>query len=281
METKDRAQLVQLRQLEFPVQSIHYVGYAEHPPGWSADRDSDYDVMYFVRSGQMSVTVEGVTVRCGTNSLFCRGRSEKVQIRNASSTEAFALYSVLFRFREDVTFQSLELPRQVQDRTGTVLPLVRQLHVTFLEQGAAYSVKIFSEFAGLLQLILRGSANTETGIPADKKIRASMQFIRQYYDRPLTVEELSRTAGYSPSHFRRVFSQCCGMSPQTFILHTRLEGAKRLLLEDSKSVGEIAQMLHFCNASYFCRLFREKTGLTPHQFRQQARYSDIEAMLEP
>jgi YesN/AraC family two-component response regulator len=46
-----------------------------------------------------------------------------------------------------------------------------------------------------------------------------------------------------------------------------MEEAKRLLLSTDYSINEIAQRVGYDNFSYFSHVFRDKTGMTPNEYR--------------
>jgi AraC-like DNA-binding protein len=62
-----------------------------------------------------------------------------------------------------------------------------------------------------------------------------------------------------------------GVFPQAFVHRMKLEEAKRRLAESDARVSEIGFQLGFADANYFARLFKEKIGLTPQQYRQKYR----------
>ena len=60
-----------------------------------------------------------------------------------------------------------------------------------------------------------------------------------------------------------------GLSAKQLQLDTQLTEAKRLLLYTSLTINEIAYRLGFEDSSYFTRIFREKTSLTPSAFQEK------------
>lgn len=88
-----------------------------------------------------------------------------------------------------------------------------------------------------------------------------------------SVEELARTAGYSPSHFSRVFLKVTGVRPQDYIINARIERARQLLAESDLTIGMIADALGFQDIFFFSRQFRQRTGRTPTEFRRGRRAS--------
>lgn len=83
-----------------------------------------------------------------------------------------------------------------------------------------------------------------------------------------TVGELADIAGYSPEHFSRVFRSVMGQPPEEFLIRTRIEHAKGLLSNSLMSIWEIAHALGYSKPSFFSIQFRQRTGMSPRQYRE-------------
>ena len=90
-------------------------------------------------------------------------------------------------------------------------------------------------------------------------------------EQPLpTVQHFAEALHVSPAYLGDVLRTHTGQNAQQYLHHALLEKARRLLLGTSLSIRETAFHLGFENPSYFSRLFKHKTGLTPAEFRQSA-----------
>ncbi len=83
------------------------------------------------------------------------------------------------------------------------------------------------------------------------------------------VEKAADELNVSYSWFRKAFKEYTGLAPGQYLIQLKIEQAKMLLSDRSKSIKEIAFDLHFESCFYFSRLFKEKTGVTPEKFRNQ------------
>ena len=83
-----------------------------------------------------------------------------------------------------------------------------------------------------------------------------------------TLRTLSAQLGYSPAHCNRVFRQTYGMSPRRYLTLLKLNHAKRLLQDPSRSVEEIAAALGYGDVSQFSKQFKRWTDLSPSAYRQ-------------
>jgi AraC family L-rhamnose operon transcriptional activator RhaR/AraC family L-rhamnose operon regulatory protein RhaS len=86
-------------------------------------------------------------------------------------------------------------------------------------------------------------------------------------DEALQVADIAAAAGLSPHWFSEVFARCTGVSPWQWLTAVRVERAKRLLRETATPVTRIALDVGFGDPSYFARVFRAQTGLTPRAWR--------------
>lgn len=87
--------------------------------------------------------------------------------------------------------------------------------------------------------------------------------------RTLSLPELSRKFGYSPSQLIRIFQREYGKTPYQYFLKKKLELAAVMLRNTGKSVKEIAFTLEFSDAYYFSNIFKRHYGISPRDFRQQ------------
>ncbi|MDF7815791.1 helix-turn-helix domain-containing protein [Hymenobacter sp. YC55] len=88
-------------------------------------------------------------------------------------------------------------------------------------------------------------------------------------EQPLpTVQYFAEALHVSPAYLGDVLRTHTGQNAQQHLHYALLEKARRLLLSTSLSIRETAFYLGFDNPSYFSRLFKHKTGLTPAEFRQ-------------
>ncbi|EMI42886.1 AraC family transcriptional regulator [Rhodopirellula sp. SWK7] len=104
----------------------------------------------------------------------------------------------------------------------------------------------------------------------------AIRYVIRYFDTPIKVTELAEITGLSISQFDRRFKQHVEMTPQQFILHTRMESARRMLVETDKSISSIALACGVSDQSYLTRQFKRHTGMTPTKYRKKYQQSHID-----
>ena len=85
-----------------------------------------------------------------------------------------------------------------------------------------------------------------------------------------TVPAMAREANFSPSYFHSMYKEIFKISPAEDLIRARLDAAKNLLEGTSVPISEIADSLGYSSAVHFCRQFKQKTGITPSEYRAQS-----------
>ena len=88
-------------------------------------------------------------------------------------------------------------------------------------------------------------------------------------DKPLTISELSQVAHMSESNFYRVFKNETGISPVSFVNNERIRKAMDMLRNPNVSVKEVYLACGFESRSYFNRLFKKVSALSPQEFQSR------------
>ncbi len=84
-----------------------------------------------------------------------------------------------------------------------------------------------------------------------------------------TIQYLAEKCHLSPSYLSDILKKETGRSGKDHINDFLVDKAKNLLLSSTDSISGIAYELGFNYPHYFSRIFKKKTGLTPHEYRQQ------------
>lgn len=97
------------------------------------------------------------------------------------------------------------------------------------------------------------------------------------HDRLSTISptELADVTCMSYSKFRKIFKDYTGLSPSRYILQVRINHAKELLTNTTKSIKEIAFELGYENSDYFFIVFKKVTGVTPLAYRNYTQGKEL------
>lgn len=131
-------------------------------------------------------------------------------------------------------------------------------------------LKQLHTFYELLELLLGNTA--EDGA----QLSGAMQYLETHLSDPtLSNRVLAQQVGFSEVYFRRLFTQCYGISPKQYILELRIRKAKQLLTDGRQSITAVSEQCGFSGVYHFSRFFKERTGLSPTDFARQNRVYKI------
>ena len=103
------------------------------------------------------------------------------------------------------------------------------------------------------------------------RVRRVIEHMHAHLDEAVSLAELARVGGLSPSRFARAFRCATGQPPHRFLLGIRLEKARVLLESSEVPIIEVALRCGFGQPSHFAAMFRKATGLTPKAWRAERR----------
>jgi len=86
--------------------------------------------------------------------------------------------------------------------------------------------------------------------------------------------DIAAEVGLSSAGLRARFKSQTGFTPHEYLLHRRIQEARRRLTETNENITAIAHALCFSSSQYFATVFRRQTGLTPGLYRKEHRNFD-------
>jgi AraC family transcriptional regulator len=168
----------------------------------------------------------------------------------------------------------LDLRGSIEPEDAFLTGLLRAFQKEVLKPEIGSRLLIDSLSQALAVYLIRRQADRQltTGQPLiipKWRIRRAQDFIRENLNNGISLKEIADAAGdVSPYHFSRLFKQATGFSPYQFLIECRVLTAQQLLrAQRALSLGEIAFRCGFADQSSFTRCFRQRTGLTPKQYR--------------
>ena len=95
-----------------------------------------------------------------------------------------------------------------------------------------------------------------------------MDYIKSHFGSKITLEEIAASVYLSASHLSGLFRKETGQTISTYINHVRIEKSKQLLKTSETPIAQIGALCGFEDQSYFTRVFKQQTGLSPKKYRQ-------------
>ena len=163
--------------------------------------------------------------------------------------------------RQDLHFRD-------DDLAGVVRAMVREIdegcpHGTLYAESLSASV--------LLRMArTHGRARPERGLLTVAQLRRVDELIAEAIAGGPTLAALAAAAGYSKAQFVRLFRRTTGTSPHRYVLQRRLREARRLIVNSTLPLAEVASETGFATQSHLNNAFVRYYGCTPGDARRQA-----------
>lgn len=100
-----------------------------------------------------------------------------------------------------------------------------------------------------------------------KIMKEVLQYIKEQYQRKITIQELAQIAGMNPQYFCRFFKKKTGKTVTEYVNEFRLERSKGEIAMTKRKIIDIATENGFENIGYFMKRFKEYTHMTPSEYR--------------
>lgn len=94
-------------------------------------------------------------------------------------------------------------------------------------------------------------------------------YIRENFQKELTLDEVSKIVDISPYYFSKLFKQETGENFIEYLTKVRMKNAEILLRDSHYSIKEVCIMSGYGDPNYFSRIFKKYEGVTPSEYRER------------
>ena len=137
----------------------------------------------------------------------------------------------------------------------------------FLFQRKFHSIESFEEYFNYYWSRAR---NYVTDTENQKNsIQRIIEYIDHHYKEDLSRTILADMVYLSADHLARIFKKETGETLVKYITDKRINAAKELLSDTKTPIAQVASEVGYDNYSYFTKIFKEKTGFSPGDYRKQ------------
>lgn len=103
---------------------------------------------------------------------------------------------------------------------------------------------------------------------AQRLVRQAMAYVHEHFADAISRQDMARHVALSEDYLTFCFRKEVGLTPIAYLNRYRVQQARRLLTDTSKTITEIALEVGFSESGYFSRVFRREVGLPPEAYRQ-------------
>ncbi len=247
--------------------------------------------IFYILRGDGTLYVGGERYRVGENSVvflppasryrfaFTEPDAVRQYVLNFDLTDKCSAVSRSLGTATEADFRPEKMPRYtlpaefsaplIQHNSVPVRSLIGGCVDLFLQREPYFSEMASAILKRTLLELLRGQKNETPGYALARSVTA---FIRENFsDVELSNTAIAEQFNYHPYHLSRIMKQFTGQTLHGYLLEYRLHMAKEYLITTALTVTAVAEKTGFSSYSYFIKLFRERTGQSPHRYRQARR----------
>lgn len=275
--------------------ALLHLGHVHHDREWNfGPICSSFTRLYWVDEGEAEVTFDGRRHVLTAGHLYLIPALTSHYDHCDTSFHHYYLHFVDRTKHIIDYYQQYDMPFQLDVRATDEQAILRLLQlcpdmtlpsarpdtydtsVGILEAARRFKSRPFAlrmEAGGLLmQLLSRFFVKASARLQAndDRIIRTLYTIEKRLADTP-PIERLAADISLSKDAFIRLFRRQTGRTPTDYIIHQRIHHAQMLFVDGHRSVKEVALSVGYDNISYFSRMFKKVTDVSPMEFIRQNR----------
>lgn len=161
------------------------------------------------------------------------------------------------------------------DMDGQVMALIREMFDTYQEKAQGYELIVQSMFYHLLYLLVRQYRRTDTDRDImmrsrnRNKLSRITDYIKDNYNKEITLAHLGSVFGYSPAYISRMFQKYAGYGFKKYLDNVRLEHAIQDLEQSGDTLDVIAVRHGFPDRKALTKVFQQQYQTSPGSFRRK------------
>lgn len=225
---------------------------------------------YILAEGEMLLIPPGVI-----HELFAPESGSRliIQISYALTSEMNGFYEAVQHFYPCLTVQP-QIDPYLHENLRRMLLEIEKEHNSILPFRGDMLASLCRQYLVMLARNSGQFSQADTVRRYAKSVDSFLRvcdYIHRHCTENLTVSKLAEVAGYSKSHFLRMFKEFSNISCGEYIQRQRVSLAKQLLANPERSITEIVTRAGFGSVASFNRVFREQLDCTPTQYRKMLR----------
>lgn len=228
--------------------------------------------IFLVLDGQLKFFINNKPITLTSNKFIIVNSNEvhSIEAPNPNLTIVVQIPISFFNNEEYPIFIS-----NSKNSNEKLINIIKQMYLVYENKDTAYIFKMHSLFYELLYLMINDFMNKE--IDKDtihqkrklEKLSNITSYIKENYNKDITLESVSKVFGFSPNYLSRMFKLYAGISYKTYLLDLRTEYAYREMLNTNHSLNDIAINNGFPNSRAYAKAFKKRYGLLPIEYRKK------------
>lgn len=230
-------------------------------------KDSTYFILEYIISGKGYLIVDGKKHTLQANDVYL--------LEPGSSHEYFAdkddpYKKIWINFRSDVFFMLLNEYDLKQTYVFHDTDIMEEMsNIVALEKVSVYNDRIYKAASKYLFAIFMKLAETKQVVMQGSSIAQQiLAELDNAIDSNVSIDDICDKMQISRSKMIREFKKHYNTTPHAYLLDRKISFAKMLLQNSRHSIKSISTHLCFASEKYFASIFKDKTGMSPSQYRK-------------
>ncbi len=128
---------------------------------------------------------------------------------------------------------------------------------------------LLNVFLSLTDLLFDVGEEQPAGAPTT--VQKALNYIERNLNKRVTLDDAADYADISACYLSRVFRKTLDVNFVTYLTTRRMELAKEMLAGTERSITDVAREFSYNDLNYFCKSFKKEVGMSPSEYRRQAR----------
>jgi AraC family transcriptional regulator of arabinose operon len=100
-------------------------------------------------------------------------------------------------------------------------------------------------------------------------LTTATRYIKAHYTEDVTVDKVASYVGISRKYLFAIFKNTLNVSPKDYIINYRIEKACEFLKDFNVPIGNVAYSVGYKDPLTFSKMFKQKTGVSPTEYRKK------------
>jgi YesN/AraC family two-component response regulator len=204
------------------------------------------------------------SLRRGDNETAKKNLKDLLNILNNASKDNFNGFQLRAMELAVLLSRAVNNPKDIEDDS-------------IVETNNRYLKKIeesrsFRDILEILTVIIdriSGKIFSFMGVRHSSALRKAERFIWDNYTKKISLQEIAKASGLSAPYFSTIFRDEMGENLSNYLNRLRVEKAGAMLLESNIPISGIATACGFEDQSWFSKIFKNYTGISPGKFRER------------
>lgn len=127
--------------------------------------------------------------------------------------------------------------------------------------------EIYDIHKEMLTYYVKQVATLQRQTVLSKPVVQCMDYIYYHLHEPVSGEILAEVTGLNRSYLSTLFHKETGSTLSDYVMSKKMEAVENMLKYSDYSLAEISEFLNFSSYSYLAKVFRERHGMTPKEYR--------------